>query len=357
MSSAAEILSSAEEYLAAEVRPKANEIDADVSALREALGGLCERGMMAMRRPSEFGGPGLDEGAFRCFQESVARASGSLAFLQTQHQSAVSMIAKGDNEELKARLLPRMGDGEFLCGIGFSQLRRPGKPMMTATPVSGGYLLNGTVPWVTGHSFYHSFLIGATLPGGEAVFGVVPFLDTEVEGGGSIRFEGPMRLAAMESPQTMSAELSGWLLKDEDVAFIKPDGWIQNNDMINVTLQAWFALGCARAGLDIVWTNFEKKGADFVRSAWEALDGELERCRDAAQNQDLPTAERLRIRAWAIDLAARCSHAGVVTSSGAANSVFHDAQRVYREALVYTVSAQTSDVMAASLKRLVERGV
>ena len=357
MSDVAEILQSAEDYLMNEVKPRANDIDGDPEMLREALRGLCERELMAIRRPAEFGGPGLDEMSFRCYQESVARASGSLAFLQTQHQSAVSMINKGDNEGLKQRMLPKMGDGTLLCGIGFSQLRRPGDPMMKAEPTAdGGYVLNGTVPWVTGHTFYHEFLIGATLPSGEAVFGAVSFVDSTQDGGGTIRFDGPMKLAAMESPMTMSAELKDWVLEAENVAFVKPDGWIQKNDMINVTLQSWFALGCARAGLDIVWQNFEKRKAGFIQSAWKELDAELGRCRERAQDQSLPEQERLEIRAWAIDLAARCSHAGVVTSSGAANSVLHDAQRVYREALVYTVSAQTASIMEASLKRLVSRG-
>src|SRR5690606_34429102 len=100
------------------------------------------------------------------------------------------------NEALKEKYLPKMGNGEFLCGIGFSQLRRPGEPMLKAERVEGGYRLNGTVPWVTGHSFYHAFLIGAALPSGEAVFGVTPFVDSVAEGG-EITFEGPMELAAM----------------------------------------------------------------------------------------------------------------------------------------------------------------
>lgn len=348
-------LKESEIFLREHVAPGANAIDSDVEALREALRGMCDRGYMAMRRPAEYGGPALDEMSFRNFQESVARVSGSLAFLQTQHQSAVSMIAKGDNEELKERLLPKMGNGEFLCGIGFSQLRRSGPPMLKAERVDGGYELNGVVPWVTGHGFYHSFLIGAALPDGRSVFGVVPFSDTKLESG-EIRFDGPMRLAAMESPQTMKAELTSWNLADEDVAFVKPDGWIQGNDMINVTLQAWFALGCARAGLDIMEEAFEKKQLRFINEAWQALGQELEDCRMRASEQDAPVEERLRTRAWAIDLAARCSHAGVVCSSGAANSIHHDAQRVYREALVYTVSAQTKDIMEASLARIVARG-
>jgi len=42
----------------------------------------------------------------------------------------------------------------------------------------------------------------------------------------------------------------------------------------------------------------------------------------------------------------------VVVSSGAANGTLHPAGRVYREALVYTVSGQTKDVMVATLDRI-----
>ncbi|MCB0825530.1 MAG: acyl-CoA dehydrogenase family protein, partial [Armatimonadetes bacterium] len=350
-----EILSKAQEFLEQEVAPNANAIDGDEVALQVALDGLCQRDLMALRRPEEYGGPALNEMAFREYQESVARYSGSLAFLQTQHQSAVSMIAKGDNSDLKSELLPKMGNGERLVGIGFSQLRRPGEPILKAQETPDGYRLTGQVPWVTGHNFYGDFLIGASLPDGRAVFGVVPFIDTVLDNG-SIKFEGPMRLAAMESPRTMSATLDNWLLPNQLVGFVKPAGWIENNDMINVTLQAWFALGCARAGLDIVWKAYERRGAGFLKTAWTALDKELSECREAARNLDLPLEQRLKARAWAIDLAARCSHAGVASSSGAANSIHHDAQRVYREALVYTVSAQTAQIMEATLSRLVARG-
>jgi len=73
----------------------------------------------------------------------------------------------------------------------------------------------------------------------------------------------------------------------------------------------------------------------------------------AQRGEDIVTDERLAVRAWAIDLAVRCAHAAVTASSGAANSLSHPAQRIYREALVYTVSAQTTPIMEATLKRLI----
>lgn len=349
-----EFLAEAEAWLLGEIRPAAHVLDHDPDALSEVLDEMANRGWMALRRPSAYGGPALPEPEFRQFQELVARTSGALAFLQTQHQSAVSLIAKSPNEALKQEMLPCMHGGDCLTGIGFSQLRRSGPPMCRATEAEGGYRIDGAVPWITGWSIFPEFVIGAALPSGEAVFGVVPFVDSERRGG-SVRFSAPMRLAAMEAAQTVSGEFSNWWLADEHVVDVRPAGWIQNNDQINVTLQGHFALGCARAGLDILADNAKRKNLSFLDDALILLDEELTECREAlaTSTPELADDERLRRRAWAIDLAVRCAHAGVVSSSGAANAFDHPAQRVYREALVFSVSAQTSAIMSATLDRLV----
>ena len=340
-----EALDAALKILTTEVAPNAADLDLHPEALRKALHEFCSQNLMAMRRPEQYGGPAVSEATFREYQEATARYSGAFAFLQTQHQSAVSMIAKSDNDDLKNAYLPKMGDGERLVGIGFSQLRRKGDPILKAAPCQGGYLLSGHVPWITGWSFYPEFLIGATLPDGRAVFGVVPFVHAE-KAGGKITISEPMQLAAMESAMTVTADLVNWVMPAELVAFIQPAGWIQNNDLINIALQGHFALGCARGGLDVLQQTAEKKPMPFLAEAYKKLSAELEDCRDATSAakvgpDEQSTTERLKIRAWAIDLAVRCAHAAVTASSGAANSMRHPAQRIYREALVYTVSAQT----------------
>jgi alkylation response protein AidB-like acyl-CoA dehydrogenase len=355
------------DYLQSEVAPKAQEIDGDPNALRVALKGLCDRNLMALKRSEEFGGPAVKEEDFRRFQEECARASGSLAFLQTQHQSAVSMISRSQNDALKAEYLPKMGNGEKLVGIGFSQLRRGGPPIMRAEKAKGGWILNGNVPWVTGWDYYPEFLVGATLPDGSALFGIVPLqegLASETSVGvipqteaTTMRISPIMRLAAMESANTVSVEFKDHFLPVEKTIFSQPASWIKNNDQINITLQGHFALGCAMAGLDILKTNADKKPLPFLKQAHEDLERELKNCREEAlRAQATPTEEttqeRLNVRAWQIDLAVRCAHAAITSSSGAANSVDHPAQRVYREALVYTVSAQTTEIMEATLRRI-----
>ncbi len=350
------VLDLAEKFLVEEVKPNAGAIDTDQGALGLALQGLCARNLMALKRPKEFGGPALEEPAFRTFQESVARYSGSLAFLQTQHQSAVSMIVRGSNEALKKDCLPLMADGTKLVGIGFSQLRRPGPPLMVAEPMSEGYVLRGSVPWITGLGFFPEFLVGAQLPDGSSLFAVIPLANVDSQDA-RITVSEPMRLAAMETAQTVSAEVRHWKISQDHVVDIKPPGWIHSSDQINIVLQAYFALGGARAGLDIVLQAYEKKGHAFLKDCWDRLDAEILACRNAMEEAqrlsgEATTDEKLKLRAWAIDLAVRCAHAGVAASSGAANDVRHPAQRVFREALVYTVSAQTLPIMEATVERL-----
>lgn len=346
-------LQKAVEFLRTEVAPRANEIDQDSEVLREVLRKMGEQGLLALKRPTKYGGPEITEEEFRHFQEEAARASGTFAFLQTQHQSASSLIAGGTNEDLKAEYLPKMHNGERTVGIGFSQLRRHGDPIMRATLTDDGAVLNGHVPWVTGWFFYNEFLVGASLPDGKALFAVVP-LSTQP----GIAISAPMKLAAMEAALTVTVDFDNFFVPKEKLVMTKEAGWIANNDRINIALQGSFAIGCASAGLEVLRQAVDRKGQTFLRETLIELSRELDEVRAALQSAKADVSEetsdeRLKIRAWLIDLMFRCAQAGVVANSGAANSLRHNAQRVYREALVFSVSAQTSRIMEATLKRLV----
>ena len=350
------LLDLAESYLRESVAPLASEIDCDPEALRDALKGMGNRSLLALRVPKIWGGAELNEETYRRFQQLVPRYSGALAFLQTQHQSAAEMLANSENESLKRQYLPYMSKGQVLVGVGFSQLRRKGDPLVKAIPVEGGYLLNGEVPWVTGFGFFQNFIVGAALPDGRAVYGMVPFVETFQETGGGIAFSEPMELGAIASTNTVTATLTHWFLPQERVVFVKKAGAIHENDKKNVLYHGFSALGCARAGLDILEAAAKTKQLPFLKPAFDSLNEELTRCQTAIM-QALPAdsktwEERLQLRAWAINLALRCANAAVTVSSGAANYRYHAAHRVYREALVFTVSGQTTAVMEATLAQL-----
>ncbi|MFQ4144993.1 cyclase family protein [Chlorogloeopsis sp. ULAP02] len=353
------VIDTAKSYLLNQVVAKANEIDTNPDILMGALRGLGELGLLALRVPRHWGGKEVSEATFGEFQELIARYSGALAFLQTQHQSAASMLVASSNSSVRETYLPRMGNGEVLVGVGFSQLRREGEPLTIAVPVPGGYQLDGIVPWVTGWRIFQDFIIAATLPDDCAVFGVVPFQETEQESGGRITFTPPAQLAAMTSTNTVTATLTRYFLPQELVVAIKPVGWIHENDKNNVLRATFLATGCALAGLDIIESTAQTKSLRAIAKSFASLQQELSNCRtaihQAQQNPGLELEKKLQLRAWAIDLATRIAHAAVTVSSGAANYLHHPAQRVYREALVFTVTGQTSAVMEATLERLTRR--
>lgn len=356
MDSHQHLLNLAKCYLQESVSPHAATIDTNSDALQKALVGLGELGLLALRVPSRWGGLEVSQEIFTIFQELVARYSGALAFLQTQHQSAAAMLAQSQNELLQ-EYLPHLGNGQILVGVGFSHLRRGGNPVITAVPVAGGYKLEGYVPWITGFGLFQEFIVAAVLPDAQAVFGVVPFVET-YQDVGAIIFSQPMALAAMTSTNTVTATLTSWFLPQERVVSIKPSGWIHENDKKNVLNPTGLALGCALAGLDIVQAVHSTKPLSFIAQAFKTLDQELADCRAAIRHaQQHDDLDRLQLRAWTIDLAVRCTHAAVTVSSGAANYKYHAAQRVYREALVFTVSGQTTALMEATLARLVRSKV
>lgn len=351
------LLNIAQCYLKESVSPHAATIDIEPIALQKALTGLGELGLLALRLPSRWGGMDFSQEMFQSFQELVARYSGALALLQTQHQSAAAMLVQSENDLLQ-EYLPLLSNGLLRFGVGFSHLRRGGNPVITAVPFAGGYKLEGYVPWVTGFNLFQEFIVAAILPDGGAVFGLVPFVETAQDQLSTIIFSPPMALAAMTSTNTVTARLKSWFLPQERVVSVKPRNWIHDNDKKNVLNATGLVLGCASAGLDIMKSTYSTKPLSFIAQAWETLNQELSDCRAAikyAQQNRESLDKQLQLRAWAINLALRCASAAVTVSSGAANYSHHAAQRVYREALVFTVSGQTTAIMEATLARLIRR--
>ncbi len=354
------LLNTTENYLKECVVPRAEIIDSDSEALKIALVGLENRSLLALRVPPKWGGADISPEIFYEYQELTARYSGALSFLQTQHHSATAMIASSDNEMLKSRYLRAIAQKELRLGVGFSHLRRSssrasltGNPAVTATPASNGYLLSGNIPWITGFGLFQKFIVAAVLPDNRAVFGVLPFANIDREYG-KIAVSEIMQLIAMNSTNTVTATLDNWLLHESEIISVKPVGWIAENDSKNILNFVPATFGCIRAGLDVISAAATSKDSPVIAAACQKLEQKLDRLKQHfLQSQHSSKAEQLALRAEAIDLAVRCGHAAVAVSSGAANGTLHPAGRVYREALVYTVSGQTKDVMVAELDRIV----
>ena len=343
-------------HLLESVAPQAATIDTQTQALKVALQDLGKLNLLALRVPKVYCGKEFSLLNFYRCQEIMARYSGALTFLQNQHQSAASLLTKSNNQTLKKEYLPYMGRGEKLVGVGFSHLRRKGEPAVQAVSVEGGYQISGEVPWVTGYDFFTHFVVGSKLPDGQELYAIIPLATQKQSVQGKISCSEPIQLAVMKSTNTVKVKVENWFIPHSCVLFVEPVDYIYASSRKKVLHHSFFALGCAQAGLDILQRNYEKKLLPPLQTAQIALQQELTNCQktiyQAVTDTEINFQSKLSLRAWAINLAGRCSQAAIISSSGAANSKFHPAQRVYQEALMFTVAGQTKEVMTATMDLL-----
>lgn len=330
---------------------KANEFDASPEKLREAYRLLGRSGFLALRRPAKWGTPESSNAEYFLAKLLIARTSGALAFLFAQTGSAVGMISSSTNENVKARILSGIHLGSPGLGIAYAHCRRRGNVPLRATPCPGGYLLNGTIPWVTGLGFFDEIVAGAELPDGRHVLGLLPFKDAK-----GLRFGELISLASMEVTATCEAKCEGYFLDENELVGTRSPNWMEELDEQKILDGCSFVLGCAGAGVAILerlaivtHESVTKEAANKIAAEYDEL---LRSVFSALRNQSASREEQLCLRGACHNLSTRTAFAAIVATSGRANLKSHDAQRIYREALAWAVLAQSRSVREATLKNL-----
>jgi alkylation response protein AidB-like acyl-CoA dehydrogenase len=313
---------------------------------------LAVAGLLGLAIPVEYGGRGAPRPVVREYQEILAAACGVTTFVQMQHVSAGGLIAGGENEALKRELLPLMAAGARRCSLAFSHLRRPGPPMVRAARDGDAWTFDGVAPWLTGWGRMDEVVLAGTLADGRFLYVVAPLAESE-----GLRASPPMRLCAMSASGTVSLTLQGFRVPaDRYLKTVTPEQ-MRANDLAAALGPTAFSLGVARAAAASVAALGDQRGSAALQEAAAALVAEVTAAREDvdrwAERVDSPSyaAEAFRVRAWCIELGVRAAHAAAVAAGGSANRLDHPAQRRYREALAYTLLAQTRDVQAATLAR------
>ncbi len=333
-------LESARAWLQATLTPRAQALDTQTEALSEALAALGREGLLGVRVPATHEGAEWSDTDLLAWQQACARSSGALAFLQAQHHSACAVVAASQDPAVKARWLPTLARGERTSGIAFSHLRRS-EPALTARRVDGGWRLDGKAPWVTGHRlFTHCTTAAALSDQSGTLFVLHPF---RADQGLTV---GPvLALAALTAANTVTLTYADYFVPDDQVLALAPADWISAKDRQAVASQGMLALGCAWAAVDHLG---DQPAANLLAAQLQHLETELLALVGCGERY----ADALTVRSRVIVAMGRCAHAAVVAAAGSANLAGHPTQRIWREALVFTVLSQTPDVRAATLDAL-----
>jgi alkylation response protein AidB-like acyl-CoA dehydrogenase len=372
-SSEEKVLERARRVAAQTLKPNAQRADLATGPLTENFAALAEAGLLGLAIPKKYGGLDTSSATQRKYTEILAAACGVTTFVQAQHHGSSRMIAASSNETLKSTILPLLASGFRMCAISFAHLRRPGPPVLRAVPVKGGIELNGTAPWVTGWGLMDQIVFGATLPDGGYVYvwtpadrsAYAPLFTPDVllkGSGGLMAASSPIPLCTMNASATVELTLADWFVPEAHILNTSDRETMQKNDMAGVLSATAMPLGCARAACEIVRATAVRRSIPAIERAANSLEAELEelgaRIDAAVENSGDPDffVSAVMLRAWCIEFALRAAHAAITAVSGSANALSHPAQRLLREAMFYTVQAQTQDVMDATLARLERRG-
>jgi len=348
------ILDKARAVAASVLAPRANAVDESDRVPHDNLRALADASLLGLAVPVAHGGHGASIGLIRRFHGVLAEACGTTAFVAIQHATACGLIARAPSEALRARLLPRMARGELLGAPAFSHLRRPGPPAVRVTEEGNDLVFDGVAPWITGWGLISVVALGGTLPDGRYLYAALSLEDTA-----GVSAWPPMRLAAMTASSTVSLTLSRARVPRDRLLFLQTPDEARAADAAGMLNQAPCSLGVASAAARLLDARAKEDPSITPFSA--SLRGEIESCWTdletwTSRPEDPSFAESaLAVRAHCVDLGVRAAFSAIVATGGSALKKDRDAQRIYREAMLYAVAPQTSALRRATLTRLLGR--
>jgi len=119
----------------------------------DVLKQLAELGVFGISIPAEFGGSFLDHLVMMIATEELSRGSlGAGGSVLTRPEICAKALLAGATEEQKNKWLPKIASGETMVCVAVTEPNTGSdvaSVKVTATPVDGGYLINGEKTWVT----------------------------------------------------------------------------------------------------------------------------------------------------------------------------------------------------------------
>ena len=223
-----EFRASVRAFVDRQVRPvveEAEEKGRPPAALLTAMGSA---GLLGLAVPEEYGGGAGDSLAIVVLSEELARASGGIAVtaLVTGYMSTPH-IAKFGTDEQRARYLPGLVAGEKVASIAVTEPgtgSNVGGLTSRATPVDGGFVLNGTKMFITNAGLADVLVVAArTSPDGHR--GITTFIvDADNPG---LSLGQPLRKLGWHGSDTREVILSDCFVPTEAILGERDRGFYQ----------------------------------------------------------------------------------------------------------------------------------
>ncbi|MDZ4397897.1 acyl-CoA dehydrogenase family protein [Hydrogenophaga sp.] len=269
--------------------------------------------------------------AIRAMAE-VSRVCGATGFMVwCQAVCGLYMQASG-NPALMGDALTAHASGATLGGTGMSNPMKSYAQieslLLKATPVEGGYLVNGTLPWVSNLGPDHACgVLAAVMNGDELAGREVMFLLRCNAPGLELR-ECPS-FSAMEGTGTYALRLTNVFIGADEVMAEPAKPFIARIRAAFVMLQCGMAVGVTQGAIDSIWEVEAQLGHvnQFLEDRPDALQAELDaltaRVMKLAETPFNPSVE------FFIDVLDARAHGAELSLRAAQSALLHQGARGY----------------------------
>ncbi|MDO9260225.1 MAG: acyl-CoA dehydrogenase family protein [Polaromonas sp.] len=271
----------------------------------------------------------------------VSRVCGATGFMMWCQAVCGLYMQQSDNPALMGEVLSRHASG---AGLGGTALSNPMKSyaqieslLLKATPVEGGYLVNGTLPWVSNLGPDHYFGAIAAVMAGDAPAAAtgsgacasreVMFLLRCDAPGVELR-ECPS-FSAMEGTGTYGVRLKDHFIGTNEIMADPAKPYIARIRAAFVMLQCGMAVGITQGAIDSMWAVESQLGHvnQFLEDRPDTLQAELDaltrRVMQLAETPFEPSAE------FFIDVLDARAHGAELCLRAAQSALMHQGARGY----------------------------
>jgi alkylation response protein AidB-like acyl-CoA dehydrogenase len=301
----------------------------------------------------KWGGLGFGNVALLETYEAIARGCVATALILTQRDGACDLIACGENESLKKRLLRAYARAERFTSIGIAQLttsKGGRKPPLAAKRVGRDFVLDGVMPWVTAAGHCDEIVTGAALPDGRQIIACVSCEDP------GVTCEPAMKLMALGASCTSRVRCQA--------VRVRPADLIRGPAEIALSMRAPVKpLVVSAVGIGLAGALRERLTRNHVAPELKPYLAPLAQRYKQVRKQVFDAAARVgrrgadidarSIRVAVNDLVVRLGVAHLTICKGTGFAQPHLAERLLREAMFFLVWSAPTEVQAETLRALI----